>query len=95
MAMMGRRPPGLALDLADRPGSFQPIHARHLGIHQHQVKGLRIGVLNGGNNFQAVRRYGNLVTPLFQQVGHQHLAHLIAFRQQDPQGASQIVRGAG
>ncbi len=73
--MMGIRfppPPACRLGFPDLPGRFNPIHQRHLNIHQnqivrtrkHRVNRLETGPNNGKTN------------PLFaDEITHDHLAH--------------------
>ncbi len=78
-----------AFFLAKCGGGFEPVHLRHLHIHQHEVKAF---LLDGLERFASIGRQDNLVSPLFEQPHRQALVHRIVFGEQHAQNARRLAR---
>ena len=84
MAMIGARlppasPPAYS---ADRGRGFQPVHFRHLHVHQDHVVAVLLGQVDC---LVAVAGDLDRVAPILQDVGGQFLVGGVVFHQQDAQ----------
>ena len=65
--------------VADGGRGFEPIHLRHLHIHQHHVKVRLFQCFQGG---APIFHHGDLVAHLLQQSAGQPLVDGVVFRHQ-------------
>ena len=66
----------------DPPRGFEPVHLRHLHVHQHDVVGLPLDRLDG---LDAVRREVGAVAHLLQDAQRELLVDDVVLGQQDAQ----------
>ena len=68
------------LSLADAPGRLQPVHHRHLHVHQHEFVGILAECLNG---FLPVRDDGGRESGVLQVLQRDLLVHAVVLGHQD------------
>ena len=86
---------GRGLGGADAAGGFQPVHARHLHVHQHQIV-RRAGGARGGPGFHrgfAVAGDGRTMAEPGEQRAREQRVDLVVFGDQDRQAFMPRLRG--
>jgi hypothetical protein len=71
-----------AADFEDFRSCFDPVHDRHIDIHQNQVKRLFTvlhSLANGVNAFLTVRRYFDFQPDPCQMLDNNTLIHIVVF----------------
>ena len=63
----------------DRLSRFDPIHDRHLHVHEHKIEKRAI---ERSKHLDAIVDDGHLMSELFQKTAGKELVHLVVFSQQ-------------
>ena len=74
---------GARLAGPDRGGRLEPVHLRHLHVHQHGIE--RRAVVQGVERLAAVADDHDLMAPFLQQADRQPLVDRVVLGQQEPQ----------
>ena len=64
----------------DGSGGLEPVHLRHLHVHQHRVE---VGSIEQGQGFAAVRRHRHVVSLFLQHARGDLLVDRVVLRQQN------------
>ena len=80
--------PCASSNVADLARGGEPVHLRHLVVHQHDAV---VDVAAGRDGFEAVDRHVDLIAEHLQHPHRGHLVGLIVFGEQDARTA-QVAR---